>query len=129
MRRGAVVTLGLLIAVATVGAWVYTLVDPTRFGVCHIVPLYLGNKPTVRDCQPFEVAVFAVPVGVIALLVPFMLYLTGDAEVSIPFFGRTLLLRRLTRQAQDVGQAVDVAALDARGDQWLEMLAEEEPPA
>jgi hypothetical protein len=111
---------------ATVGAWIYTLVDPTRFGVCHIVPLYFGHQPSVRDCQPIEVAFFAVPIGVIALLIPFMLYLAGDAEVSIPFFGKTLLL---TRQARQVGQLFDVADLGERGEAWLETLGEEEPPA
>jgi|HubBroStandDraft_2_1064218.scaffolds.fasta_scaffold65439_2 hypothetical protein len=125
MRRVLVLIVGVALVLATLGAWLYTLLDPDRFGECHSVALYLGRQATIRDCQPYQTTLFAVPIGLIAVLFPFLLYLTGDTNVEFPFFGKTVLVTRRGKEAVEVLQAGP--DLDQRGHEWLEVLSEDAP--
>lgn len=133
MRRGAI-AIGLIGVLATAGMWLFSHIAPENFGSCHIVALYVGSNPTIRDCQPFEATDFAVPLAAIAVFVPLMLVITDDgdtqAEIPLPSWlgGKLLLTRRVEAVTTDL--AVSVSSLDERGQEYLETIrggADESP--
>jgi hypothetical protein len=133
MRRLAV-AVGVVGLVAIAGIWLFSHVSPGDFGSCHRVALYLGPNPTIRDCQPYEATDFAVPLAVVAILVPLLLVVGGDgdtqAEIPLPSWlgGRLLLTRRAEAATTELIESG--ASLDLRGQEYLETIrggAEESP--
>jgi hypothetical protein len=124
VRRYAVLVIGLLLVLATLGAWLYSLLNPQGFGLCHPIALYIGRTPTVQDCQSYEPTVFAVPIALIAIVVPILLYLAGDADVEFPFLGKTVLVTRSGKQASEM--LPTPYDLEQRGDEWLGVVSTEE---
>lgn len=68
--------------------------------------------------------------ALIAILVPLMLFVTGDmeAEIPVPFLGARVVITRRGRQAE-AELAASVSDLDQRGEEWLETLAGSEEQA
>jgi hypothetical protein len=124
MRRASIYVFAAAFAAATLAAWIYTEVAPEKLGVCHEVALYIGSKPTVRDCQPLEAAWFAIPIGLLAVLVPLLLSWSGDAEVVIPFFGKNIEVRRANKAAEVLAERPPIAE---RGSEWLQTLEDGSP--
>lgn len=122
MRRSLIYLFAVAAAAAILAGWVYTDVAPEQFGVCRDVALSIGSRPTVRDCEPLEAAWFAVPIGVLAVLVPLLLSWSGDAEVVIPFFGRSIQVRQANKAAEMIAERPPIRE---RGSDWLQTLEDE----
>lgn len=117
-----VVTLSLLLIG---GLWLYSHHSPQSFGVCHQVPLNIGQEATVRDCQAYGTTDFVVPLVVVALGA--FLLGTGEAELSIPGFG-TFKRKRQARQAADVLKQ-EQPSIEQRTEKFLETLSTSDRPS
>jgi hypothetical protein len=124
MRRWAL-PIGVIGVLVVGGLWLFSHIAPEDFGSCHDVAAYLGQSPTIRDCQPYEATEFAVPLAVVAALVPLLLVAAGDepeAEIPVPaWLGIKLFYRRRIEAATtDLEEAAPT--LDERLQEYLQTL-------
>jgi len=109
---------------AIVSLWAYTHLYPDSLGTCHHVPLSVGQKASVRDCDPWGTSDFVVPLAA-------ALFLFFDFE-ELELFGLGKMKRKV-KEATEVLKAPE-APLDERGTAFLETLplgssgATESPP-
>lgn len=118
MRTFSLVAL-IVMVLATGGLWLYSHISPEHFGSCHEIALYIGDKPTLRECQPYDPAEFAVPLALVAILAPLILYFAGEVErLEFPVFGRKWVVTRKGKEAAEELPAIP--DVDQRGGEWLE---------
>jgi hypothetical protein len=116
----------LATALLTVGAlWLFSHWHPEQFGACHAIVTQFGPHPTIRECDAYNTADFAVPLGLIAIVVLAMSG-DGDFKFTIPGFG-TFERTRAGKKAAKVLQE-DAPELDRRGEEFLETLKPKSPP-
>jgi hypothetical protein len=90
------------------GLWLFSHLQPQRFGECHTVPLNLGSHPARRDCEAFGASDFVVPVALIVLIG--LLAGDGDFRMTIPGLGtieRTRAGRKAARELQEERPELD----------------------
>jgi hypothetical protein len=106
--------------------WLYSHLWPDSFGSCREVPLNLGLKASIRECQAYATTEFVVPIAVAAL--GLLLLGTGDIKLTIPGLG-TIERTREGKQAADVLKQ-ETETVDERGAKFLEGLSsiESAPP-
>jgi hypothetical protein len=104
------------------GLWLYSHLFPRSFGSCREVPLNVGTKASVRDCQAYGSTDFLVPLALVVLAV--LLLSSADIEFTIPGFG-TVKRKREGEQAAEVLKQ-ETHSLDQRGEKFLDTLP---PPA
>jgi hypothetical protein len=105
MKRLAPIVATLLLLVG-LGLWVVTHVSPDTVGDCHRIAVFIGPKPTVKDCEPLGAGDFGVIFGLGAMLV---LLLSGE-PLTTPF--GTLRRRSIKDAAQVLDSEGSPAALD-----------------
>lgn len=104
--------------------WFISHLSPETLGTCHEVALNLGPEPSVRECQPYSTADFAVPLAVLAFL---FLGGEGDLKFSIPGLGtfeRTRSAKRAARTLRTTGLTI---SLDRRARELQELIERNEP--
>lgn len=104
--------------------WTYSHLFPESLGSCHEVPVTIGAKATVRDCQAIPTTDFVVPVALVVFAA--LLLSTAEIELTIPGFG-TVKRKREGEAAAEVLKQQTVT-LDRRGEQFLEALPPAETP-
>jgi hypothetical protein len=91
------------------GFWVASHVDPEEFGTCHTVVLQVGDEPTASECDPYNAADFAIPIGVVVLLI---FVLSEDVmKLGIPGVF-TLERAKKEKEAKKAAQSLDEEASD-----------------
>jgi len=124
LKRYAVVVAFLSIG----GLWLYTHLFPKSFGSCHEVPLNLGGKATIRDCQAYGTSDFLTPLSLVVLAA--LLLSSADIEFTLPGFG-TFKRKREGKEAAEVLKQ-ETSTIDQRGEAFLDALTsppDDLPPA
>ena len=109
------------VAVALLGViamWLYSHVYPERLGSCREVPVNLGAKATVRDCQAYGTSDFIVPLAIVFFVM--LLLSSADIELTIPGLGTIKRTREGKEAAAVLKQGTDT--LDQRGEKFLDAL-------
>ena len=116
MRRWGV-TLPFLLIFAL---WIVTHAWPAIFGSCHEVPLNIGSKGSVRECEAYPTADFLVLLAIVHI--PILVLGGGDLKFEIP--GIAKVERTLAREGKEAGQVAreEVPTVDERVEKYLERL-------
>ncbi len=118
--RTAVVVVLMLLLAAVLAGWLYSHLEPHRFGECKQIALSIGNQPTVTECQAYGASDFLVPFVAIALAL--VVVGEGDLAIIIPWLGEIKRTKEGKEAVKSRSNPTDQRLLQEKGDTLVETI-------